>query len=400
MRYGLAGHCDLDLLAPLLPGARSLPRGQGAPAIPVLAKALLALGESVVVYTLDETVARPVRFDGPNLTVWVGPFRTRHRMRDLMRFERDTVRGMIDGDPADAVNAWWAYEYALGALAARPPVLVTVCDWAPSVLRYSPDLYRLGKLAMYLMTLRRAENVAAVSESIARRLRLFGAAPVLLSEPVSDLSALRPAAKPADGPLMAVASGFGRLKNLETLLRAFPRVRERHPAIRLALYGHGHERGGSTEAWARERDLAAGIDFVGHRPHAELLRALALARIFVHPSREEAFGRTVAEAMSLGTPVIGHRTGGAVPWLLEEGRCGVLTDANDPVALADAICGLLADPVRANALAQAASISVAARFGDLAVAARYRDCLRRIAGKRDTASSTASSNAARGTVDK
>jgi glycosyltransferase involved in cell wall biosynthesis len=47
------------------------------------------------------------------------------------------------------------------------------------------------------------------------------------------------------------------------------------------------------------------------------------ADCLVHPSRTEGFGLGVAEAMDARIPVI-VSDAGALPWLLEDGRCGVL----------------------------------------------------------------------------
>jgi glycosyltransferase involved in cell wall biosynthesis len=359
----------------------------GGPILPLLADGFRALGDDVTIYTLDETVAMPTRFDGPGLRIWVGPYRSRHRMRDFMRAERHAIRDMIRADPVDAVSAWWSYEFALGAMASGIPTMVSVCDWAPAVLRHSPDLYRLGRLAMAFACFARARDLTAVSPPIARRLRRCGLTAPVLGQPVPDLAALRVAAKAPDAPFVFVGAGFGRLKNLAALLRAMPRVRARLPGARLSVFGDEHAPGGVSETWARAQGLADGVDFLGPRPQDEVLRTVARARALVHPSREESFGQAVAEAMALGTPVIGHIHAGGVPWLLEDGACGALVDATDPDALAEAMIALVADRVRANELARRAAARIEGHFTPQAVACAYRDALRRLLDNRAAATS-------------
>ena len=63
--------------------------------------------------------------------------------------------------------------------------------------------------------------------------------------------------------------------------------------------------------------------------------------LLAHPSREESFGMTLIEAMSQRVPVIGGARAGAVPWVLGGGRAGLLTDAEDPRALARAMEAVL-----------------------------------------------------------
>ena len=45
----------------------------------------------------------------------------------------------------------------------------------------------------------------------------------------------------------------------------------------------------------------------------------------------------IAEAMSLGVPVIGGNASGGVPWQLDYGKAGFLTDIESPQAIADTV---------------------------------------------------------------
>lgn len=375
LRIGIAAPADLGLLAPFFPGL-SLPSGLGSTVVAGLVKGFLAEGYSIVLYTLDETVDRPMRFDAGALTIHVGPYRSRHRMRDLMAAERRAVRDMILSDPPDLLNAHWCYEFALGALATRLPALITVCDWAPTILRLRPDLYRLGRLGMFFWTLARARHFAAPSAHIADLVKAFTRRDcTLVGQPLED-RLFRPAPRlwPGGTPsLISVANGWGRLKNTRTLIQAFAGLRRCMPAAQLTFYGHDHGPGELAEQWARARGLADGIQFAGFLPNRMLLEALGRAHLYVHPSLEESFGQVVLEAMAAGTPVIGGHRSGAVPWLLEAGRAGLLVDPLDAAALCQAMERMLSDPARWEAFSAAGLASARQRFTAQAVAARYRD---------------------------
>lgn len=55
---------------------------------------------------------------------------------------------------------------------------------------------------------------------------------------------------------------------------------------------------------------------------------------------------TIAEALSVGLPVIAGRMTAGVPWQLNDGKAGVLVDVNDPESMARAVLDLTTDPKR------------------------------------------------------
>jgi glycosyltransferase involved in cell wall biosynthesis len=69
------------------------------------------------------------------------------------------------------------------------------------------------------------------------------------------------------------------------------------------------------------------------------------------PSREEAFGSTILDALALGVPVIGSKVGG-IPEALAEGG-GVTFPAEDPVTLAGEIARICSDRAGRESLSAA-----------------------------------------------
>lgn len=129
-------------------------------------------------------------------------------------------------------------------------------------------------------------------------------------------------------------------KNLELLIDAVAHVREHVAAV--LLVGDGPLRG----AWqARVDRLGLGdrIRFLGMQEHVE--RFLQVADAFVLPSRVEAFGIAVIEAMACGLPcvVLGHVPGhiysGAADAVVD-GETGFVLDGDDPARLAERLVQL------------------------------------------------------------
>ncbi|HXN63306.1 MAG TPA: glycosyltransferase [Acidimicrobiales bacterium] len=100
-----------------------------------------------------------------------------------------------------------------------------------------------------------------------------------------------------------------------------------------------------------ELGLRHAVTFTGPLSDHELVGAMAASDVFVLTSRHEGFGVPVLEAMTLGLPVVANAAG-ALPEIV--GDAGVLVDATDPYATADAVAELVADPARRRALAEAA----------------------------------------------
>jgi glycosyltransferase involved in cell wall biosynthesis len=81
-------------------------------------------------------------------------------------------------------------------------------------------------------------------------------------------------------------------KNLDGLLRAWPRLRAAHPSLSLVLTGV-----------KLGRTLPEGAKAVGWVPDADVPALVAGARALVLPSFAEGFGLPVLEAQAAGTPV-------------------------------------------------------------------------------------------------
>lgn len=89
------------------------------------------------------------------------------------------------------------------------------------------------------------------------------------------------------------------------------------------------------------RQLQSNIEFIHEGiPHNSLPEYYNKVGMFVAPSRTEAQGVAMCEALATGTPVIATRVGG-IPEFVISGYNGILVPKNDPVALRQAIIKML-----------------------------------------------------------
>jgi glycosyltransferase involved in cell wall biosynthesis len=204
--------------------------------------------------------------------------------------------------------------------------------------------------------------IVCVSESLAERTR--SRLPRSLAERVHvvvngvDAVGFTPGGPRSAGPLRIVFMGrIIRDKGADVLLRAAAALRGADAEV-LIVGRPGFDPNAPLSDYERElRRLARAselpVRFTGFIPRDAMPALLRTADVFVVPSRwPDPAPLTVGEAIATGLPTIASRIGG-IPEVL--GDAGILVPPDNPVALADVLRRLIADP------AERARMSVAAR---------------------------------------
>jgi glycosyltransferase involved in cell wall biosynthesis len=170
-------------------------------------------------------------------------------------------------------------------------------------------------------------------------------------------------ALPPQVPVVTVVSRLHRLKGIEHFLEATAILRARFPEARFLIVGETNpqERDYQRELFALSArlGLADRVVFTGLRTDVPDL--LAGTSVSVMPSLNEALSNVLLESMAAGVPVVATRVGGT-PEVIEDGVNGLLVPPADPMALANAIGTLLADPSLASRLGRAGRRHVDERF--------------------------------------
>lgn len=110
-------------------------------------------------------------------------------------------------------------------------------------------------------------------------------------------------------------------KGLPTLLAAFSRVHSKYPDAELHVVG----RPGSFDFSAYPTQ---GVVWHGEISDGATLQGLFTAcTVFAHPSRMEAFGHVLAEAMAFGLPCLGNNLG-AVPEIISDEVTGYIANVD------------------------------------------------------------------------
>jgi glycosyltransferase involved in cell wall biosynthesis len=163
-------------------------------------------------------------------------------------------------------------------------------------------------------------------------------------------------------------------KGVDTLLRAMPLVWSKHPEIRLLVAG-------SRTSFDRQlqrivQDLPSeyrqNLTFLYNFEQKDKALLYSALDIFVYPSLYESFGLAFLEAWAAGKPVIGCRAG-AIPFVVQNNRDGLLVDPHDEPQLAQAILYLIQNWDMAYTMGQFGRRKVLSDFTWAKVALRFRE---------------------------
>lgn len=336
----------------------ALPLGyRGAPFMGTLIGELLCRGHRVSAFTLSNDMplgrSKPIIARGRNFTLSYTPMRRRAwrpngmrpgRIVDLYALEREHLQRVIVQAAPEVVHAHWTYEFALAALKTGLPHVVTCHDSPYAVARFfskekpTNSLYRWLRVLMARKVFRQVRCVTAVSSYMRDEVQGMTSVPiVLVPNPVDALALALGKARlvPPSPSIAMVCNGWGARKNPQPALKAFAKFRICHPEAILHMYGSDFGAGQVAEIWSKQQGITAGLVFHGPVPHKQLLEELSNADLLLHPSLEESFGLSIAEAMAMGLPVVAGESSGAVPWVVGGG--GVLCDVRQEQAICQAI---------------------------------------------------------------
>lgn len=117
--------------------------------------------------------------------------------------------------------------------------------------------------------------------------------------------------------------------------------------------------------------MASPAEYLGRKSHEEVIAEMKRALCFLLPSEwYEAFPHTILEAYACGVPIVASDIG-TLRDVIQDGETGALYESGNPVALAAAVRGLVADvetPLRMAKAARCAFVekySVEPAYGNL-----------------------------------
>lgn len=272
--------------------------------------------------------------------------------RELRDFEPDAV--IVQGaHDVPAVRLGRAL-----AKSSTPVVLDLHGDWRVTGRLYGSRARRLAAPVVALLGsigVKKADGVRTLSEFTTDLVREQGVEPTAEFPAFVDFGRFRdrPRSPLPARPAVLFVGVLQDYKGIDVLAEAWRLAAPRVPDAELRIVGRGPKAGIVEELLV---ELPRQTRWYPSLDQDELLNEFESSTALVLSSRSEGLPRIVLESFCRGRPVISARAGGTVD-LVRDGENGLLVEAEDPEALADAMVDVLLDPVWAEELSEGAARS-------------------------------------------
>ncbi len=142
-------------------------------------------------------------------------------------------------------------------------------------------------------------------------------------------------------------------KGVEEFIRAAKIICQSRPDDKFVIVGpeRPHAFAMEMQDLVRKLRIEDKILFTGFR--SDIPEIMSALDILITPSRVEAFGRVILEAMSAGTAVVASQVGG-IPEIIDRPEIGVLVPPESPEKLAAEVLNLIQDIPRKQKIIEAA----------------------------------------------
>ena len=181
--------------------------------------------------------------------------------------------------------------------------------------------WKRRRLEITLRAMKETDVTVALSRHVADQFqRWLGYEAPVIPPPV-DVQTFQPRGARTPDPTAVCAAALDAVdgrKRVHLLVRAWPLVRRERPRARLLL----------NQPRTPVAAPGDGIEIVNMDDRATLARLYREAWVSVLPSRDEAFGLVLAEAMACGTPGVGSNLGG-IPEVIDSPAVGRLFDGDE-----------------------------------------------------------------------
>lgn len=351
MRIGIVSPFNPSSVKEYIPGSFLPSINEGATSVNTLVRSLLQEGHTLKVFTICNDIVNTEVLIGKNIEVYLIPtllsskisgFK-HHLLLDAFYVHKrlsNVIKGEIKN--LDVLHAHWTYDFAEACLpfVKEIPVFVTVRDWAP--LQYNMQKRIIDKL-VWAIKLKKFSKVMGNKDVcyIANSEYTLGlilsqypnSQTLVIPNPIKKELVSEVVSNKKEHSFISISIDLDEpRKNISSLILAFKQYKEKYNNAELHLVGSINKEGDNYKTWDK-KGLLEGVSFHGKMNHQDIMKLMDGIRVLVHPSLEETFGNVLLEAMARGVICIGGQDAGAVPYVLNHGKSGLLCDILKPIEI-------------------------------------------------------------------
>jgi glycosyltransferase involved in cell wall biosynthesis len=169
---------------------------------------------------------------------------------------------------------------------------------------------------------------------------------------------------------------FSIEKGADILIKACKILADYNISFELNMIGSGPSEY-NLQKLVKEMGLERQVKFLGKIERKILGKCYSQADLLCIPSISEPLPSVAIEGLMSGVPVLGSNVGG-IPFIVQEGKNGILVDPGSPEAIAREIESLVNNPLRLQTLTNNAALSVYPRFTGESVGRKLRDSIQKV----------------------
>lgn len=257
--------------------------------------------------------------------------------REMMKINPDIVHAQVTTAPYSTVAALVRKKY---------PVLLTVHGTVTKDIKYYSGLtFVLFKLVhkpneRYVVS--KIPNIIIVAPQVKDIISGMTNSKIHVIPngiDFEDVQNIQP--KSIEHPSIFYIGGLTKIKGVDILLKAIPIIKEKIPTIHVYIAGSGPQENELKEL-VKKLNIGEDVEFLGFISGRDKYAWYKSADICVFPSRHDCGPIVLPEAMACGKPIVASNVGG-IPFMVENGKTGLLFKSENVEDLADKIVAVLKD---------------------------------------------------------
>lgn len=163
-------------------------------------------------------------------------------------------------------------------------------------------------------------------------------------------------------PTLIMISNLHESKGIFDFIEVIKLLTIKNSQVKGVLIGaEGRVKSSELLDYINRKGLKGNFEYLGSKYGKEKIKELQKADVLIHPTKNEAWGLVILEAMAMRLPVISTYEG-SIPVMIKNNFNGYLVDKGDVIKMADYASALINNPTKRIELGQNGRNSFESRF--------------------------------------